>query len=560
MPREGVGTRTNGIARWSGHLSEIDIAWFEDHTGISTECDDFPYYGKSRQREEGAAMTGTTALTAKSIGELADFVKATDIDVIVVGGGGSGAAAAIEATDRGASVVVLEKTSQLGGSTQESGGSVRLIDDPKAAVEHYWTLTQGTTPREVMEAFVEGLTELPDWIEAHDGELSLVPNHNYTRWVFPARRPGTAFPHVPGAQGLGRRAHLAPVSPDRQRGAAMWDFLSRNLVRLQVPIFMGARVVRLIEEGPSKAVVGVEVEVPDGTLEIRANRGVVLCCGGFAYDPEMIRQYFGIPLPALSPPGRNAGDGVRMAQQVGADLWHMSGASTTVGYKFPELDAGFHCRMPDYGFVMVDQNAKRYTSETDLENHAAHLIMITQDTVTGEFNRIPSYVIFDEVTRKAGLLASLDSGENRHYPWSEDNSDEIEKGWIRKADTLEEIGELLGLPIPQLQATINDFNECKDNEVADRLGRPPEHMRALRQGPFYGVPVYPSFVNTQGGPRRNSEAAILRPDGSVIPGLFGAGELGSIWNRLYPGAGNVSECLVFGRIAGRNATRERSEV
>jgi succinate dehydrogenase/fumarate reductase flavoprotein subunit len=506
------------------------------------------------------ALSGDSAIRARPIGELADFVSSTEFDVIIVGGGGSGAAAAIEAMERGASVIVLEKTSSLGGSTQESGGSVRLIDDAESAVEHYWTLTQGTTPRSVMEAFVDGLLELPDWIEAHDGELVLVPNHNYTRWVFPARRPGTAFPHVPGASGLGRRAHLAPMSPDRPRGAAMWDFLSRNLARLDVPVFTGTRVIKLIEEGPSRAVVGVEVEVPDGTIQIRSKRGVILCCGGFAYDPEMIRQYFGIPLPALSPPGRNAGDGIRMAQQVGADLWHMSGASTTVGYKFPELNAGFHCRMPDYGFVMVDQNAKRYTSETHLENHAAHLIMITQDTITGEFTRIPSFVIFDEVTRKAGLLASLDSGENRHYPWSDDNSAEVEKGWILKANTLEEIGELLGLPVLELRATIDDFNQCKDNEVADRLGRLPEQMRAIRESPFYGVPVYPSFVNTQGGPRRNSEAAILRPDGSLIPGLYGAGELGSIWNRLYPGAGNVSECLVFGRIAGRSAMSKRPEV
>jgi succinate dehydrogenase/fumarate reductase flavoprotein subunit len=150
-------------------------------------------------------------------------------------------------------------------------------------------------------------------------------------------------------------------------------------------------------------------------------------------------------------------------------------------------------------------------------------------------------------------VATLKTGENRHYPWSADNSVEIERGWLRRADTLGELAGLLGIPADALADTVAEFNTSADTGSPDSTGRTPDRIRPITVPPFYGAPVYPTLVNTQGGPRRDPTAAILRPDGAAIQGLFGAGELGSIWNRLYPGAGNVCECLVYGRIAGASA-------
>ena len=75
-------------------------------------------------------------------------------------------------------------------------------------------------------------------------------------------------------------------------------------------------------------------------------------------------------------------------------------------------------------------------------------------------------------------------------------------------------------------------------------------------GPYYAVELSPSMINTQGGPRRNEKAQIVRPDGTPIPRLYSAGELGSIYSYLYQGTGNIGECLAFGRIAGREASEE----
>jgi predicted oxidoreductase len=81
-------------------------------------------------------------------------------------------------------------------------------------------------------------------------------------------------------------------------------------------------------------------------------------------------------------------------------------------------------------------------------------------------------------------------------------------------------------------------------------------LQPLGDGPYYAIELSPSMLNTQGGPRRDEKAQIVRPDGSPIPRLYSAGELGSIYSYLYQGTGNIGECLAFGRIAGRNAAAE----
>ena len=81
-------------------------------------------------------------------------------------------------------------------------------------------------------------------------------------------------------------------------------------------------------------------------------------------------------------------------------------------------------------------------------------------------------------------------------------------------------------------------------------------LNPLVTAPFYAVALSPTMLNTQGGPRRNIKAQIIRPDGSPIPRLYSSGELGSIYSYLYQGTGNIGECFAFGRIAARNAVAD----
>ena len=175
-----------------------------------------------------------------------------------------------------------------------------------------------------------------------------------------------------------------------------------------------------------------------------------------------------------------------------------------------------------------------------------------RDFRTGEYPRLPSYLIFDETTRLAGRIASLEAGENRRYTWSEDNRSEIEKGWIKQGDTFEALATELGIAHDGLAATGQRFNEAVDSGD-DEFGRAADAMAPLVASPFYGIEVRPALFNTQGGPRRNERGEVLAVSGQPIPGLYSAGELGSMWAALYPGAGNVTEAIVSGRIAGRSA-------
>lgn len=474
-------------------------------------------------------------------------------DVIVVGFGGAGAVAAIEAHDAGASVMVIERADEGGGSTRESGGSLRIITDLEQAVTHFRTLTFGSTPEPVLRAFAEGCLRIPAWVEAHGGALeraALFPHEG-----FPHHAPSTSFPDLPGAAGIDGRLRVEG-SGGLAGGTTLWELLERNVRRRGVDVRHGVRGRRLLRDGGGR-IAGVAAETAGGSVELRARRGVVLASGGFNYDAEMQRQYLGLEVAALSPPGRNTGDGVRMAQEVGADLWHMHAAVASFGYRVPGYDAAFFGRVRDNGYFIVDQLARRYVNESAVENHSGLLTTMVIDPIEGRYLRIPSYLVFDDRTRSAGPIVETAISYNRKFPWSNDNAAEIDKGWISRASSVAELARLLGLPQNTLEDTARRFDEAAA-KGGDELGRPATAMRSLEGPPFFGIALWPVLLNTQGGPRRDEQARVLDPFGRPISGLFSAGELGSMWSTLYPGAGNVAECLVFGWIAGRNAAAANS--
>jgi predicted oxidoreductase len=106
-----------------------------------------------------------------------------------------------------------------------------------------------------------------------------------------------------------------------------------------------------------------------------------------------------------------------------------------------------------------------------------------------------------------------------------------------------------------LQDAVRGWNRCCDADSDPEFGRR-LMLQPIADEPFYAVELSPSMLNTQGGPRRNEKGQIVRPSGTLIPRLYSAGELGSIYSYLYQGTGNIGECLVFGRVSGRNAAAE----
>jgi succinate dehydrogenase/fumarate reductase flavoprotein subunit len=108
-----------------------------------------------------------------------------------------------------------------------------------------------------------------------------------------------------------------------------------------------------------------------------------------------------------------------------------------------------------------------------------------------------------------------------------------------------------------LKDTVERFNQSCAKGQDHEFKRPKWSLMPLEDPPYYAVKLWPGGPNTQGGPKRNAEGQICRPGYQVIPGLYAAGELGSIWGMLYQAGGNIAECISSGRLAGVNTASEK---
>jgi hypothetical protein len=170
------------------------------------------------------------------------------------------------------------------------------------------------------------------------------------------------------------------------------------------------------------------------------------------------------------------------------------------------------------------------------------------------------FMVFDHAVFTAGPLYDTKpvSGWGRimeRYEWSRDNGAELERGWIRRAETISGLAASIGLDAAALEASVLRWNHCCETGKDVDFGRR-KMLLPFGRPPFYAIELSPSMLNTQGGPRRNERGQIVRPDDTPIPRLYSAGELGSIYSYLYQGTGNIGESLAFGRISARNAVAE----
>lgn len=127
-----------------------------------------------------------------------------------------------------------------------------------------------------------------------------------------------------------------------------------------------------------------------------------------------------------------------------------------------------------------------------------------------------------------------------------------------KADTLDELAKKIKASSEVLQQTVTDFNRFSKDGRDIQFGRNTTTMRAFGAGPYYAAPLVNTMLNTQGGPEKNEKGQVLDWDNQPIHHLYEAGEFGGLTGRLYNGATNLSECLIFGKIAGENVVKESS--
>ena len=150
-----------------------------------------------------------------------------------------------------------------------------------------------------------------------------------------------------------------------------------------------------------------------------------------------------------------------------------------------------------------------------------------------------------------GLQTYNDHGQT--FMWSADNKQEIELGIIKGADTLAELADIMGAPADALEETVDRWNAFVAAGEDKDYGRIPESLVPIQEPPFYTTELRPLVGNTQGGPVHDGRQRVLNAFGEVIPGLYTAGELGSVFGHLYISGGNLAECFIGGRAAAREA-------
>ena len=474
-----------------------------------------------------------------------------EYDVVVVGWGMAGTAAAVTAHDSGAKVLIVEKMAEGGGNTRVSGGNI-IIPKGREFIDYLDTLSFKTTEREIIEVFVEYALNNGEWIKKMGGDVQVFMP---LQVAYPETAAGAGFPHIPGAETV-VKYNVKGTAEEGKPSERLWKFLSGLVAKRGIKVITSTRAKELISTNDGE-IGGVVAEKEGRTTHIKAQKAVILTCGGYQNDPRLKWDYLPVkPVFFFGTPG-NAGDGIRMVQKVGGDLWHMTRLCCVVGFKAPEFEAAFPITFLSEGFMFLDRYGRRFVNEAGMEIHDYFTELSLFDVKKMEFPRVPIWGIFDEQTRKRGPLSRGTAGYNRDlYSWSLDNSAEIAKGWIRQGKTAAELAAKISVPTKTLEETIERYNGyCKAGKDGD-FGRPREDLRAL-EPPYYALQLWPSLINTQGGPRRDKEARVLDPEGQPIPRLYAAGELGSIWGYLYQGACNISEGLVFGQIAGKNAAREK---
>lgn len=485
-----------------------------------------------------------------------------EFDLIIAGLGAAGAAAAITASKLGASVLIVEKQAENEHTpnTRMSRGLIMAANDAAKATRYLSRCAGGMVPEDALAAFAERATSLIGWLN------QTIPEVPFTRVI------GAEHPDFEGAEAIdvyqGGIARFRR-DPNALTGRDLYIALKSAVLRSGAKIAWSSPASRLITEDGK--VEGVLVLTPNGQRRIRARSGVVLACGGFEYDEEAKLTYLrAYPMHFYGNPG-NTGDGVRMAQAVGADLWHMGiivgraighfklDSGVSMGFQIGIDSTAMGYEQEAAGYAITDRFGKRFANENvqALLAHGFFYDLMPFDSDQGIYPRIPCFWFFDERRRKSGPISSPLVGANAVglYNWSADNSAEIERGWISSGNSIREAAERAGVENPaQAEETMLRYNATCKNGEADAFGRPAKTMIAVDQPPYYCVKLFPGGSNTTGGPRRDRSARVIDVFGEPIPGLFAAGELGQVSGALYAADGaNICEALCFGQIAAETA-------
>jgi succinate dehydrogenase/fumarate reductase flavoprotein subunit len=499
-------------------------------------------------------------------------------DVVVVGGGGSGLAAAVEAASLGREVILVEKNSDLGGSTIKSIGSISATCTP-----HQIRKGIKDNPADHFEDFGKFNEAVKNSVWKgfpNEDNLALrrilVNNVSDTvRWL---ESMGVRF-FGPTLETPHRKPRMHNVLPN-SRAYGYW--LEKRARAIGVDIRTGRRASRLLLNG--RRVEGVECVREDGTVERYRVRGaVVLTCGDYSAGGELKRRYARPELMAMQTSCNpvNTGDGHLMAMELGARVLNSHMAVARVRFIAPPVRKLLH-RLPPWrlltkfmelsleympawllrpfiisflttvleaqpslfqnGAILVNKRGERFCDELDhpeyklAEQPDQQAFIVFDDRLAQKYSKFPYFV-----STAPGVAYAYVPDYQRSR-----------RDVFHKAATIEALARTLGADPSTLMQTISKSNASfaaakgKGGTASDKL--------SIEQGPFYALGPVSCFVpGTEGGLAINEQFQILGENDEPIPGLFGAGLAGQGGLMLEGHGHHLGWAFTSGRLAGRNA-------
>lgn len=517
----------------------------------------------SKKAPASKKVTGTTKETA---------------DIVVIGAGGAGLSAAYSAASAGKRVVVIEKTHFAGGNTSVAGGCYNASDPEREAQqkmakhrrdsvnalldEPVRSKLHGELIAKVKAQLAEYDAKKGDWLfdspELHAlqswkagdyaGNLELVYQLAEEAPKMQQELASIGFTWKPATeQVVGALWPRSNRASNYKSGVGYIDTFLAAIKSKNLPVtfVMNTSANEIIMK--NGRAVGVKATSDNGRKwVVNAKKGVILTSGGFAANVKMRVAYdtiwdkkLGNDVMTTNVPAIQ-GDGIRMADKAGAKLIDM-GYIQLLPTTDPYTGATNHAVSLTTG-IYVNQDGNRYVNELGRRDELAKAALAQ-----------PGHKFFILATSDANKIDS--EGRNQY---GIKVTDLIAAKKVFKGDSWDELAKAAGINAENLKKTVASWNEFCKNPVNDPFGRVScdPGVRLDGKAPFYATICTPSVHHTMGGVKINKKAEVVGKNGKVIKGLWAAGEVtGGVHGKNRVGCNAVPDALIYGRIAGLNASK-----
>ena len=446
-----------------------------------------------------------------------------EADIVIAGAGGAGMTAAITAAQAGKKVIILEKGSVSGGNSSYATGGMNAADthyQAEQGIEDSADLYYADTMKgghdinnpDLVRTLAENSSAAIDWLDSIGAPLS----------------------NVGQAGGASAMRQHRPVNDEGKIlsvGTYLVEHLTNTCGDVGVEIIYNAKVdTILVDEGKA---VGLHATGEAGNSITVKAKAVIVTTGGFGSNPDMITKYrpdlegyVSTNAPTIT------GDLIPVLEEIGADFVDLEQIQVhpTVVQKDGALISE---SLRGDGAILLNKYGKRFCDE-----------MNTRDVVSAH--------ISEQDDSYAWLIADQKMA---------DESTVVEKyhskGYMVQCDTLADLAKLIGCDEATLEETFSKWQAA----VAAQNDTEFEHeaitsvVTDLSHAPYYAVQIAPGIHHCMGGVKINTEAEVIDVDGAVIPNLYAAGEVtGGVHGGNRLGGNAVADFVVFGRIAGENAS------